>query len=219
MLYFCMALLLCFFHGASASRMFTDLDFFGGASLSSNTIVTCERGLCIFPTRPRPWMLNLGRNVPLPTTASATKSLSRSRSWLFVAFAAALRMTFLTTSAYFFGDSAHCTRASDTEHPRITRRTSLNFFGDPLACRRTARATRSPPASVRPVPKSARVIPRGAGARISGDGCATSGTTVVPASLAGSPGSSSPAPEPFLPASSPAARMLASLPRANPRVA
>ena len=72
-------------------------------------------------------------------TASATKSLSRSRSWLFVAFAAALRMTFLTTSAYFFGDSAHCTRASDTEHPRITRRTSLNFFGDPLAWRRTAR--------------------------------------------------------------------------------
>ena len=96
MLYFCMALLLCFFHGASASRMFTDLDFFGGASLSSTTIVTCERGLCIFPARPRPWMLTLGRNVPLPTTASATKSLSRSRSWLFVAFAAALVVIAIT---------------------------------------------------------------------------------------------------------------------------
>ena len=67
-----MAFLLCLFHGASVSRMFTDLDFFGGASLSSTMMVTCDLGLCIFPERPRPWMLTLGRNVPLPTMASAT---------------------------------------------------------------------------------------------------------------------------------------------------
>ena len=44
-----MAFLLCLFHGASVSRMFTDLDFFGGASLSSTMMVTCDLGLCIFP--------------------------------------------------------------------------------------------------------------------------------------------------------------------------
>ena len=105
---------------------------------------------------------------------------------MFVAFAAALRITLRTTSAYFLGDSAHCTSASETEQPRITLRTSLNFFGDPFTWRSTARV-RVSLASVRPDAKSARVTLRGAGARISGDGCATSGSEAATAVVSASP--------------------------------
>ena len=78
-------------------------------------------------------------NVPFPTSASVTSSFSRSKSWLLVAFAAALKMTRRTTSAYFFGDNAHCATASSTVSPRTRRHTSLNFLGEPFASRRTAR--------------------------------------------------------------------------------
>ena len=92
----------------------------------------------ITPLRPRPCTLIRLINVPLPTNASTIMSFSRSKSWLFVAFAAALKMTFLTTSAYFFGLKAHCATASSTRNPRTKRHTSLNFLGLPLASRRMA---------------------------------------------------------------------------------
>ena len=90
----------------------------GRSSLASATaIVAWLLGLVITPARPRPCTETRLMNVPFPTSASATSSFSRSKSWLLVAFAAALKITLRTTSACFFGDNAHCATASSTESP------------------------------------------------------------------------------------------------------
>ena len=101
-------------------------------------------------------------NVPFPTSASATSSFSRSKSWLLVAFAAALKITLRTTSAYFFGDNAHCATASSTESPRTSLHTSLNWLGRALglAAHRAHRRVR-----VQAVCQSPREGRRGGAAR------------------------------------------------------
>src|SRR5262249_41567167 len=111
------------------------------ASTPRTTIVSCEHGLKLAPTRPRGRAAcRLIPNV-LPTWASPTPRSSTSRSWLFSALAIADSKHLRTSRAIRLRENSRSASAVETFLPRMSCANRLSFCGLIRSMRATAFAS------------------------------------------------------------------------------
>src|SRR3984957_18364537 len=111
------------------------------ASTSRTTMVRCENGLKIFPTRPRARGACRFMTNPLPTCACATTRSSTSRSWLFSALAIADSRHLRTSRAIRLRENSRSASAVATFLPRMSCANRLSFCGLIRSMRATALAS------------------------------------------------------------------------------